>query len=202
MTNTTNEQERALQDLETIKSFLEEGQRNLSASGFHFILWGLLIPTAVAVYIALGPRLGNVQLFAAGYWPSVCGLGALTSIIAGIRDGKRERTRGFASRTHALLWIGFFAAIAVTFAIQIAVVHDATPSFLAHIAILLGIAYWIHGSLIRLTWFSLVALLWWITAIVVASLGLFAATIALGAATFICAFFPGVILSLRKAKGK
>lgn len=202
MVNSSTEQERALQDLETIKSFLEEGQRNLSASGFHFILWGLLIPTAVAVFYALSPRMGNVPLFAAGYWPTVCGLGALVSIIAGIRDGKRERARGFASRIHALLWIGFFAAIAATFAIQIAVVHEATPSFLAHIAILLGIAYWIHGSLIRLTWFTLVALLWWITAIIVASMGLFAATIALGAATFVCAFIPGVILSLRKARGK
>lgn len=192
-----NDQEQALKDLETIKTFLAEGQNNLKDSGFHFMFWGLVIPIGVGGFYALLDRFEGSDLLITAYWSIFCGIGALVSLLVGAVTGKREKTRGFASKVHALLWVGLLAAIGVTFIIQIAAVKMVSSAFLAQIAVLLGIAYWVHGSLIRLTWFRLIALLWWGTAIAVAFMGIVAASFALSGATFVCSFIPGLILSLR-----
>jgi hypothetical protein len=195
-----NEKEQAIKDLETIKSFLEEGQNNLKDSGFHFMFWGILIPLSVGGFYALFERFGGSDLFAKAYWSIACGIGAVVSLIFGMVAGKREKSRGFASRVHALLWVGLLSAIAVTFLIQIAAARPVTSAFLAQIAILLGIAYWVHGSLLRLTWFSLVGILWWIAAIALSFTDIVAASFILSGATFLCSFIPGVILSRRSRR--
>jgi ethanolamine ammonia-lyase large subunit len=38
------EQEKAYEDLMTIRSFMEEGRRRFKDNGFYFIYWGLVIP--------------------------------------------------------------------------------------------------------------------------------------------------------------
>ena len=53
MNDIHSEQQKAIKDLETIKTFLEEGQKNLRDTGFHFMFWGLLIPASLAVFYLL-----------------------------------------------------------------------------------------------------------------------------------------------------
>ena len=195
-----HEKEQAIKDLETIKTFLAEGHNNLKDSGFHFMFWGLFIPAAVGGFYAFLARFGGSDILTKAYWSIACGFGAIVSLIVGMMTGKREKSRGFASKVHALLWVGLLSAIAVTFISQIAAARPVTSAFLAQIAILLGFAYWIHGSLLRLTWFTLLALPWWIAAIALSFTGTVAASFILSGATFICSFIPGVILSLRSRR--
>lgn len=194
MNDIHSEQQKAIKDLETIKTFLEEGQKNLRDTGFHFMFWGLLIPAALAVFHLFVARPGTPEYIITGFWPVVCGLGALVSLIVGIRSGKQGRANSFASEVHSLLWVGILMAITVTFLVQFIGDKSFDSLFIAHIAIILGIGYWIHGTLIQLTWFRLVGLLWILAAIGISLQGLSAASVIMAGATFICSFIPGLIL--------
>ncbi len=194
MNDIHSEQQKAIKDLETIKTFLEEGQKNLRDTGFHFMFWGLFIPASLAVFYLLVARPGTPEYIITGFWPVVCGIGALVSLIAGIRSDKQGRAKSFASEVHSLLWVGILMAIGVTFLVQFIGAKSFDSLFIAHIAIILGIGYWIHGTLIQLTWFRLVGLLWILAAVGISLLGLSAASGIMGGATFICSFIPGLIL--------
>ena len=72
---------------------------------------------------------------------------------------------------------------------------------MAMIAVVLGLAYWVYGTVISLRWFSLFALLWWAAAIGISLATIQSAGAVLAVATFICSFIPGCILFARKRKG-
>jgi len=188
------EQQQAIKDLETIKTFLAEGQQNLRDTGFHFMFWGLLIPVSLVVFYLFIAQPGTAGVIINAFWPVVCGLGALVSVIAGIRSDKQGRSHSFASNVHSLLWIGILTAIGAVFLVQMLGGKGFDASLLSHIAIILGIGYWIHGSLIQLTWFRFVGLVWILAAIGIAMMALMPASCAMGAATFACSFIPGLIL--------
>lgn len=194
----TNERERALQDLQTIKAFLEEGQRKLEDNGFHFIFWGLLIPLGMIGYRIGLSSLGEASGFARFFWPVLAGAGGIVSYIVGARTSARSGERGFAERISSSLWVGHLLAIAVLFAVQYACGSASSVAFLATIAIILGLAYWLYGSLIGLVWFKAVGPLWWIAAIVMSFGGIASASTILAATTFVCSFVPGCVLFIGK----
>ncbi len=198
----TNERERAMQDLQTIKAFLEEGQRKLEDSGFHFMFWGLLIPLGMIAYRIGLSSLGETSAFARFFWPVLAGTGGLVSVVAGTLTGARARDKGFAEGISVSMWIGHLLSIAVLFAVHYAAGTANTVAFLGAVAIILGLAYWLYGSLIGLAWFKCVGPLWWIAAVVMSFNGIAVASIVLAATTFACSFVPGCVLFLAKRAGR
>ena len=158
MDNVNEGQKKALQDLQTIKGFLEEGQQALSDNGFHFMLWGILIPVATLGYRALLAWTQSGTAIMSIYWMCICLAGALVSVIAGVRTGKKSRSKGYAVRVNALFWSGFFLSILVAIVVTFMGMKEASPMLLAYIALILGLAYWIHGSMIQLLWFRLLSI--------------------------------------------
>ena len=198
----TNERDRAMRDLQTIKSFLEEGQRKLEDNGFHFIFWGLLIPLGMIAYRIGLASLGETSLFARYFWAVLAGSGGLVSFVVGSRTGSRAGERGFAEKLSGSMWVGHLMAIAVLFVVQYARGSAGSVAFLSSVAIILGLAYWLYGSLIGLAWFKLVGPVWWISAVVMAFTGITVASTILAATTFVCSFVPGCVLFLGKRSGR
>lgn len=193
--------DQAMQDIQTIKSFLEQGQRKLEDSGFHFIFWGLLIPAGFVAFSLIAPRLGFDSLFARLFWPVLCGAGAVVSVVAGVRSSRATASSRYADSVSTTLWIGNLVAVGVLFAVLFLSQSGITILFMAMIAVILGLAYWVYGTVISLRWFSLVGLLWWAAALVIALAPIQSAGAVLAAATFVCSFIPGCLLFIHKKKG-
>lgn len=193
--------DQAMQDIQTIKSFLEQGQRKLEDSGFHFIFWGLVIPAGFIAFSLIAPRLGFDSLFARLFWPVLCGAGAVVSVVAGVRTPRATGASRYADNVSSALWIGNLVAVGVLFVILYLSQSAVSVSFVAMIAVILGLAYWVYGTVISLRWFSLFALLWWAAAIGISLATIQSAGAVLAAATFVCSFIPGCILFVRKRKG-
>jgi len=194
MDDSRSDQQKAMEQLQTIKTFFEEGQKNLHESGFLFMFWGILIPGATLVFYYLADIFGFGHPLVASFWPAVSFAGSLVSWIVGSRSGKRSRTKGYALKINSLMWIGFLISILILFLVQFMGKAEVSPAFLSYIALLLGLAYWIHGSMIQLAWFRFVSVVWWITAVMIAGRDWFTASILLAGATFLCSFIPGLIL--------
>ncbi len=193
--------DQAMQDIQTIKSFLEQGQRKLEDSGFHFIFWGLVIPAGFVAFSLIAPHTGFDSLFARLFWPVLYGIGAVVSLVAGMRTPRATGSSRFADSVSTALWIGNLVAVGVLFAVLFLSQTGVTVLFMAMIAVILGLAYWVYGTVISLRWFSLLGLLWWGAALVIALAPIQSAGAILAAATFMCSFIPGCILFARKRKG-
>lgn len=193
------EQESAIQDIETIKTFLDKGQMNLYETGFHFMLWGLLIPLSTLVYPLITAKFGYRSLIAILFWPAISAAGGIASYVYGSRFGKKH-DKGFASRLNKLLWLGFLLTVVCMYGVVFFNKTIPEPILLSYIALLLGLAYWIHGSLLQLTWFQLVSLLWWCAAILISGKNWETASRIMGITTFLCSFIPGFILNRRSRR--
>ena len=193
--------DQAMQDIQTIKSFLEQGQRKLEESGFHFIFWGLLIPAGFVAFSLIAPYMGFDSLFARFFWPVLCGIGAVVSLVAGMRSSRSSGSSRYADSVSSSLWIGNIVALAVLFMLSYLAGGSFSSLFLASLGVILGLAYWVYGTVISLRWFSLVGLLWWGAAITIALLPIQVAGVVLASATFVCSFIPGCILFTQKKKG-
>lgn len=201
MDNLQQHQKKALQDLQTIKTFIEEGQKSLGDNGFHFILWGLLIPCATLVFYLLLDLVGTTYpLFITAFWPVVSLCGALVSILVGVFSGKKDKIKGYAQKISTQLWIGFLITLFIISIIPFLLSGQIVPGFLGYIALVLGLAYWVYGSIIQLVWFRTISFVWWATAILIAvSTEWFTVSVIMAAATFVCSFIPGLILFRRQA---
>lgn len=202
MEKTITSQEKALEQLQTIKTFFEEGQKNLSDNGFIFMFWGLLIPVATGLFYWLQGIYGYGGIFVKIFWPAVSLAGSAVSWIVGRASGKRSRVKGYALKINTLMWAGFLVSGLVLFIIQFIGKIDIQPVFLGYIALLLGLVYWIHGSMIQLAWFRFVSVVWWLTALAIARMDWFMASMLLSGATFFCSFIPGLILFRSRQRSK
>ncbi len=194
MDTTQNERETALEQLHTIKRFFEEGQQRMLENGVLLMFWGLLIPLANGAFYALAGTLGFNHPVMIAFWPVVSGCGAVVSWIIGSRNGKRSGNNNYALKTSALMWTGFLATALGLFLVQFRNAAEMQPLFLAYIALLLGMAYWIHGAIIQRPWLRVVSAVWWVCAIIIAGMDWFPASTILAACTFLCSFIPGCIM--------
>lgn len=186
--------EKALQDLQTIKKFLESGQRVLEDNGFHFMFWGLLIPLGSLGFQYISSSLGYGHLMVILFWPIISFFGAVVSITAGIQSGKKKHGNVFVGKLTASLWIGILIALAVVFFLHFRSGAQFGTSLVCMISLILGLGYWFYGSVIQLTWFKIVGLVWWVSAVVMAGLEWTFVSPIMAGTTFLCSFIPGVIL--------
>ena len=186
--------EKALQDIQTIKRFLESGQRALEDNGFHFMFWGLLIPVSTLLFQFGSSLLGYDHIIVILFWPVISFFGAIVSVVAGIKSSKKRRGNEFVGKLTASLWIGILIALFVLFLINYSSGKIFNVTFLCMISLVLGLGYWFYGSVIQLFWFKMVGPLWWISAIVMAGREWTLVSPIMAGTTFICSFVPGIIL--------
>ncbi len=198
-TDKTNQDE-ALEQVQTIKRFFEEGQKHIYENGVLLMFWGVLIPAATAAFYALAAKSGYDSIAAIAFWPAVSVFGAAVSVITGMRKSKRAAAQSFAVKISSFMWIGFLLSILILFAVHMLGGDGMRPLFLSTIALLLGMAYWTYGSILQLGWFRLFSAVWWIAALVIAPLEWAQASIGLAGCTFVCSFIPGLVMFTNQKK--
>lgn len=102
--------------LDVIFEMIENSKSNLRDNAFFYLLWGWLVLVAsVTHFIML--KLGIFQSFLV--WPVLMTIGAIASVVAGIRLGKRSLYRTHIDTAVIYLWWGFFFTILITLAFSI-----------------------------------------------------------------------------------
>lgn len=191
--------EKALKDLETIKEFLEEGKARLVDNGFYFIYWGLAIPLNTALFYLLMFRGAPVPVLT-WFWPvSIPVHTFITMIIAKGSTDKKVR-KDFLSRINGMFWMGILFTFLVLIGIFMFMQQEINPTIMSYIALLLGLAYWVHGSMLKLNWLAFQGFIWWTAAIIISRLGWNGASWLLSATTFVCSFGTGMILRFQKGR--
>ena len=147
----------------------------------------------------IAPRLGFDSVRAA-LWPVLCGAGAVVSVVAGVRTPRATGASRYADNVSSALWIGNLVAVGVLFVILYLSQSAVSVSFMAMIAVILGLAYWVYGTVISLRWFSLFALLWWAAAIGISLATIQSAGAVLAAATLSVHSFPAASSSCARGK--
>lgn len=98
------------ESLRIIKEMIETSRNNFKDNGFFFLLWG---------WLALIASLLHFILLYIGYeyhylpWPVLMSAGAIVSVIAGIKIGKKARVMSHIDKTIIYLWWGFFITIVI-----------------------------------------------------------------------------------------
>ncbi len=192
----------ALRDLETIKVFLQKGRQVLEEKGIHLMLWGLLIPVGTLVFYAM-QKTGYAQsVISIVFWPVLVSLGGIASAIIGIQSGKGSGSGSDFERLSTSLWIGHLVAIGVLFVTFYSRGGIYTPFFLSSVSVVIGLVFWVYGSLLDVSSFRFLGIPWWICAACIVRFDIATASLALAGTTFISSFIPGLILFLRFRRGR
>jgi len=187
--------EKALQDVQTIKSFLESGQKTLEDNGFHFMFWGVLIPIGALLFEGFSAKLGYDHVAVILIWPLITFFGAIISVVVGRSFAKKKyKGNAFIGKLTASLWLGILIVLFVMFFVQFFSVKVFEVSFVCMISVVLGLGYWFYGSVIQLFWFKMVGPVWWLSAIVMSSLDWNLVSPIMAGTAFLCSFIPGLIL--------
>ena len=191
----------ALDDLQTIRKFLEAGQNCLEDTGVVFMLWGVLIPILTVLFYLGGYLLGFDHVVTRSVWQTGGTFGAAASILLGRIASTGRSGSSFASRLNTRLWIGYLVTLGVFVFMLAAGGIKPTPIFLSFIAALLGLAYWLYGALAGTVWFSRLGFVWWGVAVVFVLLDWPEASVLMAVTTFCCSFIPGFILYRKRKTG-
>jgi len=192
-------QEKAMEDLETIKSFLEEGKARLEDSGSFFIYWGLAIPLSTALFYLL-MKLSVPVVVLQWFWPALIPLHVIANMLMGKRRERRQEKRDFLTRINSALWMGILFTFIANMGIYILMKDGMTPAIMSFVALLLGLAYWVHGSMLKMKWLAFQGFIWWSVALAISRMGWNGASLMLSGTTFICSFGTGIILKLSKRR--
>lgn len=183
---------KAFDDLQTIKSFINEGRNKLNENGFFLLFWGILIPVAtVGGYLISISGNPAIHMW---YWPVMMGAGGIVSAVMGIRMGRKSEAKSFVGKLNAMIWFGVFISSAVIFATAYLSGTISPLSVISPICLILGFSYWLHGAMLSLRWFQYTAMGWWITAIVAGMFDFSVIPWIMAGATFLFTFIPGLIL--------
>ncbi len=191
----------ALDDIQTIRKFLEAGQSCLEDTGVVFMLWGILIPVLTVLFYLGGYLLGFDHVVTRSIWQTGGTFGAVASISLGRIASSGRSGSSFASRLNTRLWIGYLVTLGVFVFMLAAGGIEPTPILLSFIAALLGLAYWLYGALSGTVWFSRLGFVWWSDAVVFSLLDWPAASVLMAVTTFCCSFIPGLILYRKRITG-
>lgn len=188
---------KAIEDLKTIRTFLEEGRKSLDENGFQFMFWGALIPIATILFSFVIINNESLSFLHTWFWPIIGGIGFIASFVYGSKKSSRRKVYGFADRLVVLLWTGYGLMIIAFVLLSLFSGLFNKPILLSIIALSLGLVYWIHGSLLQITWFRLLGIPWWSTAVIISFLSWQTAPLVMAIATFLCSFLPGVVLAVK-----
>jgi len=154
----------AQQELAFIKKIMADSRKSVICNGKTFILWGILVTIGlIGSYYSIT---NNVQNMMNWMWPLLMGLGWVITIVTESRDAKNAKTKTFAAKILAAVWIG--CGIAMTMIGFVGSISGAyNPLYINPlISNIMAVGFLITGILYGKTWVSLISLGWWAGAIV------------------------------------
>jgi len=162
------EQLDAKQELAFIRKVIAESRVAVADNGLDYIVWGLLV--AAGMFTSFIFYLTKLEHILGGWiylilWLVVMGSGWAFSLVRHLGDRKEPRASTFGGRILKTLWLGCGAAVMIFIFIG-APAHRVDP--LPAIAAILGIGFFVSGTLLDFPLMRWSGALWWI-----ASAGMF-----------------------------
>jgi hypothetical protein len=165
----TSEQFTPEQELAYIRSIIEDSRQAMVENGLPYIIWG----TAVAVGMLTGylQALLGVNLYAGYVWIVVMVVAALGTTWSVRHERKETQPQSFSSKLQGSIWGACGSAMGILLLLVLIRFegHNGDISQLyvcSFVSLIVGIAYFLSGIMLQLTWLRNIAFAWWIGAIV------------------------------------
>lgn len=100
------------QSLKIIQEMIATSKNNYKDNSFFFLLWGWLVLVASLLHFAL-LHIPAAREYAWAPWPVLMSSGAVISVIAGYRMGKKSNVMSHVDKMLIYLWYGFFSVFTI-----------------------------------------------------------------------------------------
>ncbi len=158
------EVQKAEYELTYIKGLMEESRRSLAENGIGYILWGILVVIGIMFNYL---RLMDITSINPTYvWIAVVGLGWIITIVGISKEKKTFKARTISDKVLGAVW--FSAGLSMTM-VGFAGTMSGTISgygILPLMSVILGIAYFVSGTVYGEKWIRFIGFGWWITSAV------------------------------------
>lgn len=147
-----------------IKGLMEESRRSLAENGIGYIIWGVLVVIGITFNYL---RLMDVTSINPTYvWIAVIGLGWVITIIGIRKEKKTIKARTMGDKVLGAVW--FSAGLSMTMVGFPGTLSGMISGYaiLPLMSMILGIAYFVSGTVYGEKWIRYIGLGWWITAVV------------------------------------
>ena len=177
--------------MEVIRKMIAMSRHKLGESGFHFLLWGVLVSLAALVqYFLIARGFGPESNWV---WVVMPLIGVPAAVIYERRRQRSAQVKTKFDHIYASVWLGF--GITLFLVIPVSLMMRVNP--IPFLLILIGLATFISGSITRFLPLSLGAAVFWITAILSLWLKDADLLLAYAAAVFLGYVVPGLLLRKR-----
>lgn len=179
------------ESMEVIRQMISMSRRKFGESGFHFLLWGVLVIAAALVQYFLimqgfGPESNWV-------WVAMPIIGVPVAVVYEMRRQRREQVKTKFDNIYAALWQGF--GIALLLIIPVSLIMQVNP--IPFLLILIGLATFVSGAIVRFVPLKVGAVVFWIAAVLSLQLKDADLLLAYSAAVFLGYVVPGLLLRKR-----
>jgi hypothetical protein len=173
-----------------IDSIIAESQKQNHDNGFYFRLWGVLVAlTSIIQYILLNAGFGQESNLV---WLAMSAIGAPISIYYGYRQSKKkpEGVQSISQKIYGRVWLGF--GISLIMVIFTSIHLRVTP--LPFICVIVGLATFLSGRLLRFLPLTLGGVVFWACAIFASMFAQKEALLVYAASIVLGYLIPGIML--------
>ncbi|MFC2133078.1 hypothetical protein ACFLR4_02815 [Bacteroidota bacterium] len=186
------------EDLEFIKKVIQDSKKMIVNNGLQYIVWGIIIVLGLlSVYLdaQFQLRLNNLYV-----WLVLIGIGWIYSMIYVQRAKRKPSVKTFSGEMLGKIWLSL--GIALTIMGFIGNISGAFhgSSFSPIAAVLLGMAYFLSGSVMDKTWIVYIGIIWWISSIIMFFLDGLTNLLVLSLLMILLQIVPGIILYMKYKK--
>ena len=181
------------ESLKIISEMIEASKNNIKDNGFFYLLWGWLVLAASLLHFIL---LSTDFKYPFIPWPVLMITGAVISVIAGIRLGKKAKVISHIDKTIIYLWWGFFFTILVILFIASAgnlAWNVSTPLIIA----LYGLGTFVSGGALKFKPLIIGGIACWVIAVVATYLEYRYVLLLTALSVIIAYLIPGYMLKSR-----
>jgi hypothetical protein len=146
----------AEESFEIIQSMISLSREKLHQTGFHFILWGILVAMASIVQFLMIKQ--DWTLFPSFWvWPGISVIGGIIAFLYEYNRSKTGRSQSKFDRIYMFLWLGFGVTLVTTIVISVANNLPPVPFILS----ITGLAVFVSGIIYRFTPLILGSVIFW-----------------------------------------
>lgn len=149
-------------EISYIKKMMEDSRRSLGESGIGYIMWGVLVVIGIVFnYLRI---IDATQINPLYVWIIVIGLGWVVTIWGMKKAKKQHNPRTMLGRVLSSVWIA--AGISMTLIGFTGTMSGSIGGYsvLPLMSIVLGIAYFVSGTVYSEKWIKLIGFGWWAAA--------------------------------------
>lgn len=151
------------ESMKIIQEMIATSKNNLKDNSFFYLLWGWLVLVASITHFVL-IQVGYQHPYIA--WPILMSAGAVASVIAGYRMGKKSRVVSHVDKMMIFLWYGFL--VVITLMIFLAIFGILSwIAFYPMIISLYGLGTFVSGGVLKFKPLIIGGISCWVIAVIV-----------------------------------